>query len=134
VQVSEECSNCLAEFWPALSEVRNENHNCWHAVIDRSYRFDCPIMGRRSGRAKWAGVVGVQRNPSSNQQAAAVTQLEEQRGQISREMITPPYNKGPLLIHNMDRASRLDDLINRVQSGEPVSPDEIDQALQPINR
>lgn len=82
----------------------------------------------------WAGVVGVQRNPSSNQQAAAVTQIEEQRGQISREMITPPYNKGPLLIHNMDRASRLDDLINRVQSGEPVSPDEIDQALQPINR
>jgi hypothetical protein len=49
-------------------------------------------------------------------------------------MVTPPYNKGPLLIHNMDRASKLDDLINRVQSGQPVSPDEIDQALQPSSR
>jgi hypothetical protein len=81
-----------------------------------------------------AGSVGVQRNLSSNQQAAAVTQLEAQRGQVAREMITPPYNKGPLLIHNMDRASRLDDLINRVQSGQPVSPEEIDQAQQPISR
>jgi hypothetical protein len=82
----------------------------------------------------WAGAVSVQGNLSSNQRAAAVTQLEAQREQASREMATPPYNKGPLLIHNMDRASKLDDLINRVQSGEPVSPDEIDQALQPSSR
>jgi hypothetical protein len=81
-----------------------------------------------------AGPIAVQRNLSSNQQAAAVTQLQTQRDQVSREMITPPYNRGPLLIHNMDRASKLDDLINRVRSGEPVSPDEIDQALQPSIR
>jgi hypothetical protein len=87
-----------------------------------------------SGAPVLAGPVGVQRNLSSNQQATAVTQLETQREQVSREMLTPPYNKGPLLIHNMDRASKLDDLIDRVQSGRPVSPDEIDQALQPSIR
>jgi hypothetical protein len=81
-----------------------------------------------------AGPIGVQRNLSSNEQAAAVTQLQTQREQVSREMVTPPDNKGPLLIDNMDRASRLDDLINRVQSGQPVSPDEIGQALQPTLR
>jgi hypothetical protein len=80
-----------------------------------------------------AGPSGVQRNLSSNQQAAAVTQLQTQREQVSREMVAP-NSKGPLLIHNMDRASKLDDLINRVQSGQPVSPDEIDQALQPSSR
>ena len=78
-----------------------------------------------------AGSVGVQRNLSSNQQAAAVTQLQTQREQVSREMMR---SKGPLLIHNMDRASKLDDLINRVHSGQPVSPDEIDQAMQPSSR
>jgi hypothetical protein len=82
----------------------------------------------------WAGPVGVQRNLSSNQRAAAVTQLETQQGRVSREMLSPPYNKGPLLIHSMDRASKLNDLIDRVQSGQPVSPDEIDQALQPSIR
>src|SRR5258708_5767226 len=80
-----------------------------------------------------AGPIGAQRNLSSNQHAAVVTQLETQREHASQG-ITDPYRKGPLLIHNMNRASKLDDLINRVQSGQPVSPDEIDQALQPSVR
>jgi hypothetical protein len=33
----------------------------------------------------------------------------------------------------MDKHAQLQDLINRIQSGQPVSPDEIDQALQPTN-
>jgi hypothetical protein len=45
-------------------------------------------------------------------------------------MLTPPYNRGPILIHNRDRVSRLNELIDRIQSGQPVSPDEIDQQLQ----
>jgi hypothetical protein len=78
----------------------------------------------------WAGPVGVQRSVSSDQQAATVTELQVKRDQVTRQMLVPPYNKGPILIHNMDRASQLNDLINRIQSGQPVSPDEIDQQLQ----
>jgi len=33
----------------------------------------------------------------------------------------------------MDERTQLQDLINRIQSGQPVSPEEIDQALQPTN-
>jgi hypothetical protein len=49
-------------------------------------------------------------------------------------MQVPPQNKGPALIRNMDQYSKLSDLINRLQSGQPVAPGEIDQALQPTLR
>ena len=78
----------------------------------------------------WAGSTGVQRSLSSDQQNAEVTELQVKQDQVSRQMLMPPYNKGPILIHNMDRASQLNDLIERIQSGQPVSPDEIDQQLQ----
>jgi hypothetical protein len=82
----------------------------------------------------WAGPVGGQRSVSADdQQAVAVRQLEAQRYQVARAMQGPPQNKGPALIRNMGRASQLDNLINRLKSGQPVSPDEIDQALQPAN-
>ncbi len=45
-----------------------------------------------------------------------------------------PNAKGPLLVRYMDRYSQLNDLINRVQNGQRVAPDEIDQALQPASR
>lgn len=77
-----------------------------------------------------AGPVGVQRTVSQDQAAADVAQLEAKKDETSRFMIAPPYNKGPILIQNMDRVSRLNDLINRLQAGQPVSPDEIDQQLQ----
>ncbi len=82
----------------------------------------------------WAGPVGVQRSLSPDQQTAAVGQLETQREQVARAMQVPPQNKGPALIRNMDQYSKLNDLINRLQSGQPVAPDEIDQALQPTLR
>ena len=82
----------------------------------------------------WAGPVGVQRGLSPDQQTAAVEQLETQRAQVARAMQVPPQNKGPALIRNMDQSSKLNDLINRLQSGQPVTPDEIDQALQPTLR
>jgi hypothetical protein len=34
----------------------------------------------------------------------------------------------------MDKRSQLQDLIDRLQSGQPVSPDEIDEALQPTHQ
>ena len=82
----------------------------------------------------WAGPVGVQRGLSPDQQTAAVEQLETQRAQVARAMQVPPQNKGPALIRNMDQYSKLNDLINRLQSGQAVAPDEIDQALQPTLR
>ena len=82
----------------------------------------------------WAGPVGVQRGLSPDQQTAAVEQLETQRAQVARAMQVPPQNKGPALIRNMDQYSKLNDLIGRLQSGQPVAPDEIDQALQPTLR
>jgi hypothetical protein len=72
----------------------------------------------------------VQRSLSSDQQTATVTELQAKKEQVTSQMLTPPYNRGPILIHNMDRASQLNDLIKRIQSGQPVSPDEIDQQLQ----
>ncbi len=82
----------------------------------------------------WAGPVGVQRGLSPDQQTAAVEQLETQRAQVARAMQVPPQNKGPALIRNMDQYSKLNDLISRLQSGQPVAPDEIDQAMQPTLR
>ena len=82
----------------------------------------------------WAGPVGVQRGLSPDQQTAAVEQLATQRAQVARAMQVPPQNKGPALIRNMDQYSKLNDLIGRLQSGQPVAPDEIDQALQPTLR
>ncbi len=80
----------------------------------------------------WAGPVSVQ-SLSADQRAAALTQLEAQRHQVSKQMLMPPYNKGPILIHNMDRYSKLSDLIDRLQGGQAVAPDEVDRALQPTN-
>jgi hypothetical protein len=80
----------------------------------------------------WAGPVGVQRSGSSDQQSGTLAQLEAKQEQVSHKA-SGPNAKGPLLVHYMDRQAQLQDLINRIQSGQPVSPDEIDQALQPTN-
>ncbi len=42
--------------------------------------------------------------------------------------------KGPLLIRYMEKRAKLDDLINRLKSGQPMAPEEIDQALEPVSR
>jgi len=80
----------------------------------------------------WAGPVGVQTRMSSpDQRTTALMLLEAKKRQISQQMPIPP--KGPALMRYMDKRTQLQDLINRIQSGQPVSPDEIDQALQPTN-
>jgi hypothetical protein len=80
----------------------------------------------------WAGPVGVQRNLSPDQRVGAVAQLQAKQEQVGRQLPEPP--KGPALVRYMDKRSQLQDLINRIQSGQPVSPDEVDQALQPTYR
>jgi hypothetical protein len=79
----------------------------------------------------WAGPVGVQQSISPDQQTTALTLLEAKKRQVGQQMPIPP--KGPALMRYMDKRTQLQDLINRIQSGQPVSPDEIDQALQPTN-
>jgi len=80
----------------------------------------------------WAGPVGVQRNLSPDERAIALDRLQVKQEQVGRQLPEPP--KGPALARYMDKRSQLQDLINRIQSGQPVSPEEIDQALQPNYR
>ena len=77
----------------------------------------------------WAGPVGVQRNLSPDQQAYEIEQLEAKKEQVGWQMPVPP--KGPALVRYVAKREQLQDLINRIQSGQSVSPDELDQALQP---
>jgi hypothetical protein len=76
----------------------------------------------------WAGPVGVQRNLSPDQTTVALSELQAKQDPLGRQLPEPP--KGPALARYLDKRSQLQDLINRIQSGQPVSPDEIDQALQ----
>jgi hypothetical protein len=62
----------------------------------------------------------------------ALGQLEIKQKQLGQQLPEPP--KGPALVRYMAKRSQLQDLINRIQSGQPVSPDEIDQVLQPTYR
>jgi len=80
----------------------------------------------------WAGPVGEQRNVSPVERSIALDRLQIQQKHVGQQMPEPP--KGPALARWMDKRSQLQDLINRLQSGQPVSPDEIDQVLQPTYR
>lgn len=81
----------------------------------------------------WAGPVGIQRAPSSAEQATTLAQLEAKRERASWEVLQHD-SKGPLLVRRIDKYQQLNDLVNRIQSGQAVSPDEIDEALQPTTR
>ena len=80
----------------------------------------------------WAGPIGMQRNVSPDQRVLALSQLQAKQLEIGRQLPEPP--KGPALIRYMDKRAQLQDLISRIQSGQPVASDEIDQALQPTYR
>lgn len=80
----------------------------------------------------WAGPVGIQRSLSPAQASVALSQLRAEQQRVDRQLPEPP--KGPALITYMDRRSELHDLMNRIESGQPVSPGEIDEALHPIYR
>jgi hypothetical protein len=80
-----------------------------------------------------AGPVGVQKAPLAAQQRASLYELEARKEQLSREMLKPGA-KGPLWVSYSDRYTQLDNLIGRIQSGQSVSSDEIDAALQPVRR
>jgi hypothetical protein len=77
----------------------------------------------------WAGPVGLQKSPTPDQAELALPQLKAEQQQVDRQLPEPP--KGPALVRWFDKRSQLQDLISRIQSNQPVSPDQIDQALQP---
>ena len=62
----------------------------------------------------------------SEQTAATVNQLEEARANVARNRQLGEH--GMILIHDTDKQAELDRLIQRLQNGESVSPDEIDHA------
>lgn len=58
-----------------------------------------------------------------------LSQLQAEQVEVGQQLPEPP--KGPAMVRYMAKRSQLQDLINRIQSGQPVSPDEINEALQP---
>lgn len=80
----------------------------------------------------FAGPVGIPRTLSPEQREAVLAPLQTQRTQLARQMPTPP--KGVALLQWNAKRMQLDDLISRINNGEPVAPEEIDQVLQPANR
>ncbi len=79
----------------------------------------------------WAAPVGLDRTLTIEQQIA-LNQLEAKREHIVRQMPEPP-KAGPIG-RWISKRMQLDDLINRIKSGQQVAPEEIDQALQAPNR
>jgi hypothetical protein len=65
----------------------------------------------------------------AEQKAATVKQLEEARTEAAQDRLRPG-ERGPLLVHDMEKESRLDSLIQRLRNGEHVTPDEIDRARE----
>jgi hypothetical protein len=86
------------------------------------------VVGVAISTPLWAGPVGIQRSLTPDQQTLAISELQAKKSQVARQMPVPP--KGPAMARYLDRVSTLNDLIDRLQAGQSVSPDEIDQALQ----
>jgi hypothetical protein len=83
----------------------------------------------------WAGSVGVPRPAAIDVRSAQIDQLEQVKEQQWREANANRATvKGPLLVRYIDKQAQLQDLINRIQTGQQVSPTEIDQAVQPVVR
>ncbi len=88
---------------------------------NRSVSILAPSVLALSTGPVWAGPIGIQRNWPPNEQAAAVAALEAKRDQVGQQMPEPP--KGPELARCVTGLDRLNELINRIQSGQPVSPE-----------
>lgn len=67
------------------------------------------------------------------EQSGAVDYLRAIREDFAQQAVFENA-KGPLLIRYMEKRAKLDALINQLESGQPMAPEEIDQALEPISR
>ena len=77
-----------------------------------------------------AGPVGVEASLTPSQQVT-LNQLEARREQVGQNMPEPP--KGAAIGHGLAKRIQLDDLISRLKNGQPVSPQDIDQAMGRTN-
>ena len=105
---------------PVLAEV---------AMKIRTLTFLLSVWLTRSLTPTWPGPVGVQKRVSPNETALVLSELQAKQEQLGRQLPEPP--KGPALIRFMSKRLQLQNLINRIQTGQPVSPNEINQALRP---
>ena len=92
----------------------------------------CIVIG--AAAVSFAETVTVQNSVTWEQQPAVVqqpilAQLEQKHRRLDRHMMRVPNNKGPALAFYMDERARLDNLINRINAGQPVDPDEINYFL-----
>jgi hypothetical protein len=76
----------------------------------------------------FAGPVGVSRTPVTTQNTQVIADLASAKGEA--EHLARVAFKGDAAARYRMKAVEIDNLIERLNSGEQVSPDEIDHAMQ----
>lgn len=72
---------------------------------------------------------GVPRQPmTAEQRASTLGELQQARTETQRNIQLGAH--GVMLIHYQNKESRLDELIQRLQRGETVDPEEIDRVMR----
>src|SRR6266436_1129471 len=78
----------------------------------------------------FAGPVGVQRL-SVTQESATVGELQNRKFQLA-EKADLQNARGPLRIAYMVKQGQIDDVIGRIENGQPVSANAVNEAMQPV--
>jgi hypothetical protein len=78
----------------------------------------------------FAGPVGLPRLDAS-QQAATVSELQTTKVQLA-EKADLQNARGPLRIAYMVKQGQIDGVISRIENGQPVSANAVDEAMQPM--
>ena len=78
----------------------------------------------------FAGPVGLQ-HLNSSQQAAVVNDLQIRKFQLAEDADLENA-RGPLRIAYMERQGKIDNLVNRLQDGQPVSVHALNETMQPV--
>jgi hypothetical protein len=78
----------------------------------------------------FAGPVGVQRL-SASQESATVGELQNRKFQLA-EKADLQNARGPLRIAYMVKQDQIDGVISRVENGQPVSANAVNEAMQPV--
>jgi hypothetical protein len=99
--------------------------------MDRRARLD-DLINRLNG-AEQMESGETPKSINSGEQSGAIDYLKA-IGEDFSQRAAMENAKGPLLIRYMEKRAQLDDLINRLKSGQEMPPEEIDRALEPISR
>jgi hypothetical protein len=77
-----------------------------------------------------AGPVGIQRL-NAYQQGALVNALQNRTDQLAQQADLENA-RGPLRIAYMDKQDRINDILNQLESGQPVAVSTINEAFEPV--